>query len=167
MKRKSIRYYLSLGSNKGDKRANINKALDSLQEIGSIITISSLYETAPLGMAAGAENFYNLVLSLQTCLTPRALLSALKDIEQRMGRDIHRSHNLPRIIDIDILLADHQVIETRELVIPHKEMTKRAFVLIPLNEIAPEVEHPVHKKTVSEILRQLPAPYRVSKLNLN
>lgn len=167
MNRSSTSYYLALGSNMGDRAAHIKKALDFLQGIGEILKVSSVYETGPVGMAAGAEDFYNLVLCLQTFLAPPALLLALKDYEQRMGRDTRRSHNLPRTIDIDILLADQQVIDTGELAIPHKEMTKRAFVLIPLKEIAPDLVHPVLKKTISEILEHLPAQdltYKVKKV---
>lgn len=159
-------YYLSLGSNQGDKTANLNKTIDFLQGIGDIGEVSSLYETEPVGMEAGIENFYNLVLCIQipSSLSPFDLLREIKEFERRMGRDIAHSHNLPRIIDIDILLAGDRVINTEELVIPHQEMTKRAFVLIPLNEIAPEVVHPVLKKPVKEILEQLPVKYKASLL---
>jgi len=162
-------YYLSLGSNQGDKTANITEAIDFLQGIGEIEEVSSLYETEPVGMETGTGNFYNLVLCMQipSSLSPIDLLREIKGFERRMGRDIAHSHNLPRIIDIDILLAGDQVINTEELVIPHQEMTKRAFVLIPLNEIAPGVVHPVLKKPVKEILEQLPAKnkmYRVKKI---
>jgi 2-amino-4-hydroxy-6-hydroxymethyldihydropteridine diphosphokinase len=155
--------YLSLGSNQGDKTANINKAIDFLQGLGDIEKVSSLYETEPVGMETGAENFYNLVLCMQipSSLLPVDLLREIKRFEKRMGRDIAHSHNLPRTIDIDILLAGDRVINTKELVIPHQEMTKRAFVLIPLNEIAPEVVHPVLNKPLKEILERLPAKYKM------
>jgi len=162
-------YYLSLGSNQGDKIANINKAINFLQGIGDIEEVSSLYETEPVGMEAGSGNFYNLVLSMQVppALSPVDLLREIKEFERRMGRDIAHSHNLPRIIDIDILLAGEQVINTEELMIPHQEMIKRAFVLIPLNEIAPGIMHPLLKKTAKELLHQLPAKnkmHRVKKI---
>jgi 2-amino-4-hydroxy-6-hydroxymethyldihydropteridine diphosphokinase len=159
-------YYLSLGTNQGDKIANINKAIDFLRGIGDIQEVSSLYETEPVGMAAGTENFYNLVLCIQipSSLSPFDLLRKIKEFEGRMGRDIARSHNLPRTIDIDILLAGEQVINTEELVIPHQEMTKRAFVLIPLNEIAPGVVHPVLKQPIKEVLEQLPVKYKACRV---
>jgi 7,8-dihydro-6-hydroxymethylpterin-pyrophosphokinase len=106
-------------------------------------------------------------MQIPSALAPVDLLREIKGFERRMGRDIAHSHNLPRIIDIDILLAGEQVINTEELVIPHQEMTKRAFVLIPLHEIAPGVVHPVLKKTAKELLSQLPAKnkmYRVKKM---
>jgi 2-amino-4-hydroxy-6-hydroxymethyldihydropteridine diphosphokinase len=148
----------------GDKAAHIGNALNFLQGIGEIVKVSSCYETGPVGMAGGAEDFYNLALCFETSLAPLDLLPVLKGFEQRMGRDSNRSHNLPRVIDIDILLAGHQVIETRELVVPHREMTKRAFVLVPLTEIAPDAVHPVLKMTIREILAQLPARYQAYKV---
>ncbi|UCH95020.1 MAG: 2-amino-4-hydroxy-6-hydroxymethyldihydropteridine diphosphokinase [Candidatus Aminicenantes bacterium] len=157
-------YYLSLGSNVGDKAANIKKAIDFLQGIGDILEVSFLYETEPVGMKNNAGDFYNLVLGVRTSLAPVDLLLQIKEFEKHMGRDIAYSHNLPRTIDIDILLAGDQVINSEELVIPHKEMTKRAFVLIPLNEIAPEVVHPVLKKPIKEILEQLPAKFKMDRV---
>ncbi|MGD2086706.1 MAG: 2-amino-4-hydroxy-6-hydroxymethyldihydropteridine diphosphokinase [Candidatus Aminicenantes bacterium] len=159
-------YYLSLGTNQGDKTANINKAIDFLRGIGDIEKVSFLYETEPVGMEAGTENFYNLVLCMQipSSLSPFDLLREIKEFERRMGRDIAHSHNQPRTIDIDILLAGDQVINTEKLVIPHQEMPKRAFVLVPLHEIAPEVVHPVLKKPVKEILGQLPTQYKMCKV---
>ena len=159
-------YYLSLGSNQGDKAANINKAIDFLRGIGDIEEVSSIYETEPVGMETGTENFYNLVLCMQipTSLSPFDLLREIKGFERRMGRDINHSHYLPRTIDIDILLAGDRVINTEELVVPHQEITKRAFVLIPLTEIAPELVHPVLKQPVKEILEQLPAKYKMYRV---
>jgi 2-amino-4-hydroxy-6-hydroxymethyldihydropteridine diphosphokinase len=166
MNNRSNLFYLSLGSNQGDKIANINKAIDFLQGIGIIEEVSSLYETEPVGMEAGTGNFYNLVLCVQipSSLSPVDLLREIKEFERRMGRNIAHSHNLPRIIDIDILLAGDRVINTEELVIPHQEMTKRAFVLIPLSEIAPEVVHPVLNKSIKELLHQLPAKNKMPRV---
>jgi 2-amino-4-hydroxy-6-hydroxymethyldihydropteridine diphosphokinase len=159
-------YYLSLGSNRGDKATNINKAIDFLRGIGDIEEVSSLYETEPVGMETEAENFYNLVLCMQipSSLSPVDLLREIKEFERRMGRDIAYSHNLPRIIDIDILLAGNQEINTEELVVPHQEMTKRAFVLMPLHEIAPQVVHPVLNKSIKELLEQLPAKNKMPRV---
>jgi 2-amino-4-hydroxy-6-hydroxymethyldihydropteridine diphosphokinase len=159
-------YYLSLGSNRGDKATNINKAIDFLRGIGDIEEVSSLYETEPVGMETEAENFYNLVLCMQipSSLSPVDLLREIKEFERRMGRDIAHSHDLPRIIDIDILLAGNQEINTEELVVPHQEMTKRAFVLMPLHEIAPQVVHPVLNKSIKELLEQLPAKNKMPRV---
>ena len=156
-------YYLSLGSNMGDRAANIKKAIDFLRGTGDVLKISSIYETEPQGMAPGAGYFYNLVIGFQTSLSPHDLLEEIKQCEKQMGRDMTDSHNQPRPIDIDILLAGNQVVSGENLVIPHKQMHKRAFVLVPLNEIAPQVVHPVLKKTVKEILSELQSTEIVSK----
>ncbi len=156
-------YYLSLGSNMGDRAANIKKTINFLRGTGDVLKISSIYETEPQGMAPGAGYFYNLVIGLQTSLSPHDLLEEIKQFEKQMGRDMTNSHNQPRTIDIDILLAEDQVVNTENLVIPHKLMHKRAFVLVPLNEIAPHVIHPVLKKTVKEILSGLQSTEMVNK----
>jgi 2-amino-4-hydroxy-6-hydroxymethyldihydropteridine diphosphokinase len=145
-------YYLSLGSNLGDRAANIKNTIDFLRETGNVLKISSIYETEPQGMAPGAGYFYNLVIGLQASLSPHDLLEEIKRFEKQMGRDMSNSHNQPRPIDVDILLAGERVVNAENLVIPHKQMHKRAFVLVPLNEIAPHVVHPVLKKTVKDIL---------------
>jgi 2-amino-4-hydroxy-6-hydroxymethyldihydropteridine diphosphokinase len=156
-------YYLSLGSNMGDRTANINNTFNFLRGIGNVLKISSVYETEPQGMVPGAEYFHNLVIGLQTSLSPHDLLEEIKQWEKQMGRDMTNSHNQPRPIDVDILLAGERVVNAENLVIPHKQMHKRAFVLVPLNEIAPHVVHPVLKKTVREILSDLQSTDIVNK----
>jgi 2-amino-4-hydroxy-6-hydroxymethyldihydropteridine diphosphokinase len=156
-------YYLSLGSNLGDRTANIERTINFLRGTGDVLKISSIYETEPMGMAPGAGYFYNLVIGLQTSLSPHDLLEEIKRFEKQMGRDIIDSHNQPRPIDIDILLAGNQAVNAQNLVIPHKQMHKRAFVLVPLNEIAPHVIHPVLKKTVKKILSGLQSTEMVKK----
>ncbi len=162
-------YYLSLGSNLGDKTANLQKALHFLEQTGDVLKTSSIYETEPVGMdtAEKVENFYNQVLCLRTKHSPQALLKEIKTFEKHMGRDITHYYNLPRTIDIDILLAENLVVNSKHLVIPHKKMTERAFVLIPLNEIAPEVVHPVLKKTAKHILSSLHTTEIVKKVREN
>lgn len=147
-------YFLALGSNMGDRRSNMEQAIALLERIGRVLKVSSIYETTPVAMAPDAGNFYNLVLSLDSDLSPYELLKVIKEIEKKMGRDVTTpaaSHNKPRTMDIDILLAEEQVINTEDLTIPHKEMHRRDFVLVPLNEIAPPVIHPVLKQKISEI----------------
>ncbi len=155
MKKDVVRYYLGLGSNLGDRNINLGKAVAFLKTIGDVEQVSSAYETEPVGMAPGTENFYNQVISMKSQLAPELLLSRIKEFEMSMGRDLAHSHNWPRTIDIDILLAGDTVLNQGNLVIPHPEMHKRVFVLLPLAEIAPELMHPILKKSIKEILCQL------------
>ncbi len=136
----------------GDRLSNIRQAIDFLKTMGTILKISSIYKTEPMGMAQEAENFYNLAISFDSALSPPSLLKIIKNFEKSMGRDLTDSFNKPRTIDIDILLAESQIVNTESLTIPHKEMATREFVLIPLNEIAPDVIHPVLDKKIKEIV---------------
>ncbi|MCP5048591.1 MAG: 2-amino-4-hydroxy-6-hydroxymethyldihydropteridine diphosphokinase [bacterium] len=166
-------YYLSLGSNLGDRSRNLEQAGEFLRGIGDVLKVSRVYETEPVGMAAGTRSFYNLALSLSTSLEPLELLDRIKEFESGMGRDRARSHNRPRTIDIDILMVENRdngsarVMNTERLDIPHKEMTARAFVLIPLNDIAPDVVHPTLNQTVKELLADLETNEGVQAVNWN
>lgn len=146
--------YIALGSNLGDREKNINLALEKLGQIGIIRRVSSLYETEPVGYK-DQPWFINLVCELETELPPQELLQSLKAIEKKMGRDPGPRFG-PRPMDIDILLYDNLVLDTPELTIPHPRLAERAFVLIPLVEIAPEVLHPVLKKSAQELQEALP-----------
>ncbi|MCK5055731.1 MAG: 2-amino-4-hydroxy-6-hydroxymethyldihydropteridine diphosphokinase [Candidatus Aminicenantes bacterium] len=158
-----MNYYLSIGSNMGERKTNLDAAISFLKGIGEILRISSIYETAPLGMAPGTENFYNLVLVLKSTISPPGLLKKIKEFEKSMGRDISNSHKRPRVIDIDILLAGDVILNEKDLVIPHHEMHKRAFVLIPLAEIAPTLVHPLLRKPVKDLLQNL-EPQKIEKI---
>jgi len=160
-----MNYYLALGSNMGDRRFNIRRAIDFLKTVGTVSAVSSVYETEPVGMTENAGNFYNLVLSLQCNLAPEDLLKSVKAFEKQMGRDIADSHYKPRVIDIDILLAGNRIITTESMAIPHKEMHKRGFVLVPLNEIAPEAIHPVLNKKIKDLLSNLNTGERIRRLD--
>lgn len=144
--------FIGLGSNMGDKLANLKKAIEGLGKIQGtkVLTVSSLYKTEPVG---GVEQdwFVNVVAEVETGLTPRELLNALLSIEKNLGRvrDIKWG---PRIIDLDVLLYDDLVMDEEGLSIPHPYLHKRAFVLVPLAEIAPKVMHPKLKKTMSELM---------------
>lgn len=144
--------YLSLGSNMGDREVQLNKAIQLLRETNEIevTRVSSIYETAPVGGVV-QENFYNLCLSLESTLSPEAILNICQRIEQQLNR-VRRIHWGPRTIDLDILLFGDEVIHTDRLNVPHPYMHDRSFILIPLNEIAPLAYHPVLKKTVSELV---------------
>lgn len=132
--------YLSLGSNKGDRAANLKNAIRMLPPLVQIKKVSSLYESAPMYLEA-QDPFYNIAIHAHTQLTPRDLLDLLKEIERQVGRTPSEP-NGPREIDIDILLFDDLILNTPELQIPHPRMHERAFVIVPLEEIARMAYHP-------------------------
>ena len=127
---------------------------------------SSLYETEPVDLSPSASQmwFYNLVVEAEADLEPVAVLRLVKDIERKMGRKTSASPE-NRVIDIDILLADDRVVRTEELTIPHPRLEKRKFVLIPLQEIAPEAQHPVLRKTIRELAEVCPDRSAVKKID--
>jgi 2-amino-4-hydroxy-6-hydroxymethyldihydropteridine diphosphokinase len=146
--------YIGLGSNLGDRLDNLAQARDSLTAAGiGILRTSSVYETAPRDVV-DQPMFLNQVIEAETRLFPRQLLSRVQHIEQVMGRTRTIAKG-PRIIDIDILLFGAFVMATPELEIPHPRMAERRFVLEPLAELAPELRHPVTKKSVREMLAKV------------
>lgn len=143
--------YLSLGSNIGKRENNIVNALRILKLKGiELLKLSSLYETEPVGKE-DQPYFYNMVTKSISPYQPEELLEIIKEIETDMGRTWTQKWG-PRLIDIDILFFDDRIINTEKLVIPHPELHKRDFVLIPMAEIEPEFVHPVLRKTIEEIL---------------
>lgn len=155
--------YLSLGSNVGDRAANLNAAVARLGAFGQVIRVSSFYETEPVELV-GQPWFLNCAVKLDTEKMPKQLLTGVLDLEEKMGRR-RVQKNGPRTIDIDILLFGSSVIDTRDLTVPHPAMHERRFVLEPLAEIAPDVRHPVFKRTIRELKDALPPGQVVRKLS--
>jgi 2-amino-4-hydroxy-6-hydroxymethyldihydropteridine diphosphokinase len=156
--------YLSLGSNLGDRAANLREAIQKLADLGNVVAASSFYETEPVELTAQPW-FLNCAVKLDTEKMPRQLISAILSLEQSMGRQ-RKQKKGPRIIDIDILLFGSSVIEIPSLTIPHPKLHERRFVLEPLAEIAPDARHPVFKRSMRELRDALPAGQTVKKLSV-
>lgn len=156
------RVYLSLGSNIGDRAANLRSAIEELDRFGKVAAVSSLYETEPVEVT-NQPWFLNCAVSLDTEKTPGQLLSALLEIERTMGR-LRTQQKGPRKIDIDILLFGDSSVNTGSLTIPHPAMHERRFVLEPLAEIAPDARHPFLNKTVRELRDSLPPGQAVRRV---
>ena len=147
----------------GHREDQLSYAAKLIEErCGSIIDRSSIFETAAWGKT-DQENFLNQALVVETTLNPRDLLNEILYIENLMGRDRVEKYG-PRIIDIDIIFFNHQKIKENGLVIPHPEMSRRRFVLEPLNEVIPAYIHPVFFKTVYELLQQCDDTLPVKKI---
>jgi 2-amino-4-hydroxy-6-hydroxymethyldihydropteridine diphosphokinase len=147
--------YLSLGSNLGDRAANLERAIEELPAAGvKVLRRSATYETEPVDLLEQPW-FLNCVVEAETTLTPRDLLDALQGIERKLGsRKLVPSG--PRIIDLDVLFYGSDVIHEAGIEIPHPRLTQRRFVLIPLAELAPDLRHPVFGKTAAELLAATP-----------
>jgi 2-amino-4-hydroxy-6-hydroxymethyldihydropteridine diphosphokinase len=142
--------YLALGSNLGVRSANLKNAINNLTPQMNVKAKSHVYETAPWGFT-DQPAFLNQVVQAETYLEPEALLQHLKRLESVMGR-VPSFQNGPRLIDIDILFFDDLVLNSPIVQIPHPRLHERAFVLMPLNDLCPDLVHPVLQKSVSELL---------------
>ncbi len=148
--KKYINCFLGIGSNVGNRAANINDAIGLLDKnVGKIAKKSHVYETQPWG-EPNQDLFLNQVVMLNTTLDPRDLLDKISRIERELGRERKEKWG-PRVIDIDILLYGKRVVRDKGLEIPHPELHKRMFVLVPLMEIAPELKHPVLNKQIDQL----------------
>ena len=135
-----MRAFIGLGSNLGDRIANLRRAVDALERDGAVdvVAVSSAYETEPVG-GPSQPDYLNAVAEISTTLTPRALLERCLGIEDALGRDRATEERWgPRVVDLDVLLIEDVTVDEPDLIVPHPRMAERAFVLVPLAEIAPE-----------------------------
>lgn len=145
--------FIGLGSNLGDRAALLSGAVERLRAtpgIGSV-TLSRVHETEPVGGPSGQGRYLNAVAQVETTLEPHALLAELRRIETGAGRE-RRERWGPRTLDLDLLLYDDRVIDSPDLTVPHPRLHERRFVLEPLAELAPELVHPVLRRTITELL---------------
>jgi 2-amino-4-hydroxy-6-hydroxymethyldihydropteridine diphosphokinase len=164
-KRKDERVFIALGSNLGDRAGWLRQAKEKLLESPTVQWVgeSSIYETAAVGKT-DQPPFLNQVIEVRTALTPEDLLAYLLQVEQKLGR-VRRERWGPRIIDLDLLAFGNDVLQSKQLVLPHPELHRRRFVLQPWTELAPEFEVPGFSATVAELLQRCQDHSRVQKYN--
>lgn len=157
-----MRAYLGLGANLGDRAATLRSAIAGLAELGTIVAVSPAYETAPVGYA-GQPDFLNAVVVVETELDPLALLDATQTIENAHGRT-RPFPNAPRTLDIDILFLDDGVLSTPRLTVPHPRVAERAFALVPLADVAPDLRDPGTGHHLRDLAAHVPGRQSVRRV---
>ena len=160
--------FILAGTNLGDRQANLDFARSSLARGGSILSVSSCFETEPVGFL-NQPWFLNQAIELETDLSPLDLLLFCQSIESTAGR-VRSFPNAPRTLDLDILLYGAQIVNREELIIPHPRLAERRFALAPLAQIAPEFVHPILERTIRSLLDNCPDSSEVrieTQANLN
>jgi len=159
-----VKVYLLLGGNMGNKRqvfAETHRLLS--EQVGLITNSSSIYETEPWGFVS-EEMFWNQVLELSVSISAEEVLQRIQQIEQSLGRIRNAAQYVSRTMDIDILFYGNEMVEKPHLVIPHPRIQERKFVLVPFNEIAPGLIHPVFQKSISQLLEKCKDPLKVKRI---
>jgi 2-amino-4-hydroxy-6-hydroxymethyldihydropteridine diphosphokinase len=147
-----MKVYLSIGGNLGNRELNLENALIALtQNVGTIEAASPVYETEPVGFESDNQ-FLNMAVIVETFLNPYAIIDQIRIIENKFGRKRQANRYISRTIDIDLIFYDNQIIDEKELIIPHPRMHERKFVLVPLCDIAPDFIHPILNQSIKEIL---------------
>ena len=144
--------YLSVGTNLGNRENNISSCIDYLEKISEIKNISKIYETIPYKVQTEQSDFLNLALEINFFESAENLLIEINKIEKELGRVRSSIRNEPREIDIDIIFFGNQIINKKDLVVPHPRFRERLFVLQPLNDIAPNFLDPITNKTINQLL---------------
>jgi len=159
-----VKLYLLLGGNLGDKSLIFKETTQLLNElVGQITHQSHIYETEPWGFES-SDMFWNQVIELSVSISPQEILNLTQQIEQKLGRTRDTQQYDSRIIDIDILFYDNQIISLDNLTVPHPRIQERKFVLVPLNEIAPNLIHPVLQKSIGQLLLECTDQLRVERV---